>query len=186
MSGSGAVSALGGPIAPLYRGWHLANDALIAAIRPLTAEQLALPVGSAPVWAIAAHIAGARVFWLCHVFGEPGAETTPFADPSGLGWEDDLAHPRSADEIVHALESSWAIVDRCLASWTADTLTREARRTGGDQVRIHTRQSVLMRLITHDAYHCGEISLTLGAHGLGGSSPNGPIDMWAGLSRVER
>jgi len=52
---------------------------------------------------------------------------------------------------------------------------------------MHTRQSVLMRIITHEAYHCGEISLTLGKNGLGGrTSPNGPIDMWAGLSRVAR
>jgi hypothetical protein len=41
----------------------------------------------------------------------------------------------------------------------------------------HTRQSVLMRLITHDAFHSGEISLTLGNHGLGA------IDMWQDLAR---
>jgi hypothetical protein len=34
-----------------------------------------------------------------------------------------------------------------------------------------------MRLITHDAFHSGEISLTLGSHRLGA------IDMWKGLSR---
>jgi hypothetical protein len=39
---------------------------------------------------------------------------------------------------------------------------------------------VLLRLITHDAYHCGEISLVLGSHGLGA------IDLWSGLARVAR
>lgn len=169
-------------IAPFYEGWYLTNDALIRALAPLSAEQLALPVGSPtwPVWASAAHLAGARVFWLCHVFGEPGAETTPFTDPTGFGWEDDLAHPRSADELVGALASTWKIAERCLAIWTPETLGQEARRTRGTEVRIHTRQSVLMRLITHDAYHCGEISLTLGSNGLGA------IDLWAGLSRAVR
>jgi hypothetical protein len=118
------------------------------------------------------------VYWLCHVFNEPGAETTPFTDPSGVGWEDDLDHPRGADELVAALRSSWAIVEHTLAVWTPDSLTQEARRVRGDKVQIHTRQSVLMRMITHDAFHSGEISLILGSHGLGA------IDMWKGLSRV--
>lgn len=167
-------------IAPFYAGWRLVNGALVTAIGALSADQLTLPVGSAtwPIWASAAHLAGARVFWLCHVFGEPGAETTPFTDPGGFGWEDDLSRPRAADELVIALTSSWAIVERCLATWTPDTLGQEARRTRGTVTRIHTRQSVLMRLVTHDAYHCGEISLTLGSNGLPA------IDPWAGLSRV--
>jgi uncharacterized damage-inducible protein DinB len=173
-----------------YRGLHLENAALIAAIKDLTPEQLGLPVGSVewPIWASVSHMAGTRVFWLCHIFKEPGAETTPFRDPTGLGWEDVLTRPRSADELVGALESTWRIVEHTLATWTPDTLGREAQRVGPNgEVRLHTRQSVLMRIITHEAYHCGEISLTLGSHGLGGrTSPNGPIDMWAGLSRVAK
>lgn len=173
-------------LAPYYAGWHLANQSLIAAIAPLSADQLALPVGSAswPIWASVSHLAGTRVYWLCHVFGEPGMETTPFTDPT-LGWEDDLAHPRRADELVHALTSTWGIVDRVLTTWTPESLGREARRKVQSGVQVHTRQSVLMRMITHDAFHCGEIALTLGSNGLSGTSPNGPIDMWAGLSRLE-
>lgn len=169
-----------GTIAPFYQGWSLFNESLIKALAPLTSEQLALPVGSPtwPIWASASHVAGTRVFWLCHVFREPGAETTPFIDPTGLGWEDDLAHPRSADELVGALTSSWKIIERCLATWSPETLGQEARRTSGTVVRIHTRQSVLMRMITHDAYHYGEISLTLGSNNL----PT--IDPWVGLSRL--
>jgi uncharacterized damage-inducible protein DinB len=167
-------------IAPFYKGWHLVNESLSRALAPLSAEQLALPVGSPtwPIWASASHLAGGRVYWLCHVFKEPGAETTPFTDPTGFGWEDDLAHPRSADELVGALASSWKIVARCLATWTPETLDQEARRTRGTAVQMHTRQSVLMRLITHDAYHSSEISLILGSNGYPA------IDPWTGLSRV--
>jgi hypothetical protein len=49
-----------------------------------------------------------------------------------------------------------------------DTFVRQS--PGGTQ--IHTRQSVLMRVLSHDAYHCGELSQTLGIHGL----PQ--IDLW--------
>jgi hypothetical protein len=35
-------------------------------------------------------------------------------------------------------------------------------------------------MITHDAFHSGEISLVLGSNGLGA------VDPWIGLSRVER
>ena len=167
-------------IAPFYEGWQLFNEGLIAALAPLSTEQLALPVGSPtwPIWASASHLAGARVYWLCHVFKEPGAETTPFGDPAGGGWEDDLAQPRSAEELVGALASSWKIVDRCLNAWTPESLGQELRRSGGGLTRIHTRQSVLVRLLTHDSFHCGEISLVLGSHGLT------VIEPWSGLSRV--
>jgi uncharacterized damage-inducible protein DinB len=169
-------------IAPFYEGWRLANDELIRALRDLTPEQLALPVGSPtwPIWASASHIAGPRVYWLCHIFGEPGAETTPFADPN-VGWEDDLGHPRSAAELVGALASTWRIVERCLQTWTPESLAQTARRVRGDGVvQLHTRQSVLWRIITHDAFHGGEISLALGSNGIGA------IDLWGKLSRPER
>jgi uncharacterized damage-inducible protein DinB len=169
-------------VAPYYAGWHLANEALVGLIADRTPEQLALPVGSPtwPTWASVSHIAGSRVYWLCHVFGEPGQEATPFRDLdlSNGGWEDDAEHPRRADELVEALNASWAIIARCLATWTPESLGQTAQRRWGDKVQIHTRQSVLLRLLTHDAYHSGEISLTLGSHGLGA------FNMWSGLSRL--
>ncbi|HEY7623548.1 MAG TPA: DinB family protein [Candidatus Limnocylindria bacterium] len=167
-------------IAPLYRGWEIANERLIERLRGLTPEQLGLPIAMTtwPVWASVSHLAGTRVYWLCHVFGEPGMETTPFTDPE-KGWEDDLTHPRDAGELVHALESTWRIVARTLGTWTIGSLSQEARRVRADgEVQMHTRQSVLYRMVTHDAYHIGEISLTLGSKGIG------EVDIWRGLARV--
>jgi uncharacterized damage-inducible protein DinB len=175
-------------VAKFFTGWSLANDALIEAVAPLSPTQLRLEIRHDwPIWGSVAHIAGARVYWLCHVFGEPGIELTPFHDGSGgvgEGWEDDLTHPRDAKELMGALRSTWRIVEHALATWTPDTLGEEARRQRGDRVQLHTRQSVLWRLITHDAFHTGEISLVLGEHGLGGAGPNGAIDLWSGLSRM--
>lgn len=166
-----------------FEGWQLANQAIVDAIAPLTAEQLAIEIQKDwPIWASVSHLAGTRVYWLCHIFKEPGADTTPFSDPTGMGWEDDLSRPRSAAELVGALRSTWQIVERTLDTWTPESLTLTARRVRGDVAQIHTRQSVLWRMITHDAFHVGEISLALGSHGITGG-PNGPIDLWSGLSR---
>jgi uncharacterized damage-inducible protein DinB len=162
-------------VASFYEGWRKCNTRLVDGVRGLTAEQLGLAASSTswPVWALAAHVAGARVYWLCGVFKEVGAETTPFSDPlTGEGWEDDLATPRDAAELVGALDTSWKIVERCLHSWTPDMLDEQFTRDVAGKRQVHTRQSVLMRLITHDAYHCGEISLLLGSNGL----PE--IDLW--------
>ena len=159
-----------------YQGWQLTNERLVNTIGALSLEQLELRPAPHlwPIWATTAHLAGARVYWLCAVFKEPGADTTPFIDANGDGWEDDPDHPRNAHELVFALESSWAIVQRCLELWTARSLNHEARRVRDDKIQVHTRQSVLMRLLTHDASHAGEISQTLGMYGL----PE--LDLWTG------
>ncbi len=117
-----------------------------------------------------------EVFWICGVCQEPGADSTPFPDPlSGIGWEDEEETPRSADELVGALETTWALIDRCLDRWTPAMLDETVINTFGGGNRSHTRSSILQRMITHDAYHCGELSQTLGIHGL----PQ--IDLWAAV-----
>jgi uncharacterized damage-inducible protein DinB len=164
-----------------YEGWGLGNERLVETLAALSPEQLALRPASHlwPIWATASHLAGTRVYWLCAVLKEPGAETTPFTDPNGDGWEDDLARPRRAEELVFALESTWRVVEGCLERWMPEMLQDEFRRERSGQVQVHTRQSVLMRMITHDGFHCGEISLTLGMNGL--EEP----DLWTGRSRLE-
>ena len=42
----------------------------------------------------------------------------------------------------------------------------------GDTRQVHDRASILQRLFSHEAYHCGELSQTLGIAGL----PQ--IDLW--------
>lgn len=161
-------------IARFYADWRGYNDRIVAMLRALSADDLALRPSPDhwPIWALAAHVAGARVYWLCSVLGEPGAETTPFTDPTGFGWEDDLDRPRSADELAWAWGSSWAIVEGCLARWTPAMLDESFERAGRSGVQVHTRQSVLLRLITHEAYHAGEIAIIQGIHG------RAVLDLW--------
>jgi hypothetical protein len=164
------------PVAAAYPDWPQYAARLRDAVKDLTAEQLALRAGPEhfPIWGLAAHAAGARVFWLCGIFEEPGADKTPFTDPlSGFGWEDEENHPRSGDELAWALDSSWDAVRGCLERWTVDELGRTALRVRADGVRqVHSRASVLNRLCSHDAFHAGEISQLLGVHDLP------PIDLW--------
>lgn len=161
----------------VYPDWEQHSARLRDGVRMLSTEQLAIAAGPqhAPIWALAAHTAGARVYWLCGVFQEPGAETTPWHSPlTDDGWEDDLSHPRSGDELAWALDTTWEIVRGCLERWTTDDLERTAARTREDGARqVHTRASILNRLFTHEAYHAGEISQLLGVHDLAA------IDIWA-------
>ena len=167
---------------PFYADWAGYNRRTIEGIRRLSAEDLALRVLAVrddrgdpwPIWAVFGHTAAMRVFWLCDVFGEPGAELTPFEGETP-GWEDDLARPRTADELAVAFETTWRVVEGCLDRWTPAMLGESIRRDeAGRPPEFHTRQSILLRLINHEAYHLGEINVALGANG------REPIDPWPG------
>lgn len=166
-------------VLPFYAGWRRYDDLVVQALAAMSDEELALtaPVldtsGTAhwPIWAIAAHSAGTRVYWLCGLLGEPGLETAAaFVEPeTWQGWEDDLSTPRSAAELAAAWRTSWAIVESSLRRWTPEMLDEAFRTDSG----LHlTRQSIVMRLITHEAYHTGEIALIQGMHG------RAQIDLW--------
>jgi uncharacterized damage-inducible protein DinB len=55
-------------------------------------------------------------------------------------------------------------------------LSEEFTREIGGKTQSHTRQSVLMRILSHDAFHTGEISQLMSMHGLG------EIDLWRAAS----
>jgi uncharacterized damage-inducible protein DinB len=162
-------------VARFYDGWQTYNERIIEVVRDLSDEQLQVrpDADGWPIWATVGHTAGARVYWLCGVVGEPGAEETPFPDTlSGIGWEDDLDTPRTATELTGALETTWQIIADCLQRWTPALLFEPLASQSGKKTQIKTRQSVLMRLLSHDSYHSGELSQTLGIHSL----PQ--IDLW--------
>lgn len=165
-----------GSVAALFPDWAQYNVRIRDAVKDLAPDQLALRAGPdhGQIWQLAAHIAGTRVFWLCGIFGQPGATDTPFSNPlADEGWEDDESHPRSGDELRWALDSSWGVIASCLDRWSVDDLNKTARRPRADgSLAVHSRASVLNRLMSHDAFHGGEISQLLGLHKLP------PIDLW--------
>jgi uncharacterized damage-inducible protein DinB len=161
-------------IRAFYDQWPQYNRRMVEVVAPMTDEQLGLShvAGGWPIWATVGHTAGARVYWLCQVAGEPGIETTPFPDPENGGWEDDLDTPRGAAELVTALQTTFVVVEGVLDRWTPGMMGEPITRRYGGVSRDHTRTSILQRLFSHDAYHCGELSQTLGILDL----PQ--IDLW--------
>ena len=167
-----------------YGDWRLYNDLIVEALRGMSPEELALrapsidpaaddPTSSTtwPIWAIAGHTAGTRVYWFCNFLGLPGWESTPFWGVED-GWEDHLDQPRSADELVAAWTTTWAIIQRALDTWTPAMLD-EPMSPEGEAATAHlTRRSLIHRMIIHEGYHAGEIALIQGIHG------RPQIDLW--------
>ena len=152
-------------LAPFYKGWDVYQGQLVKAISPLTTEQLTLRAGPhlRSVGMIAAHIVGARVRWFHRLMGE-GSTDIDF-----LGaWDRPEAPVRSAAELVKGLEESLQLIQNSLARWTLADLNHVFEGTYGGEEYSLTRQWIIWHVIEHDLHHGGEISLTLGAHGLMG------------------
>jgi len=165
-----------GTIRPAYSKWPSYNRQLRDAVAQLTDEQVLLkpsPDGW-PIWAIVGHAACQRVFWLCDFAGEPGADTTPFTNAGyNCPGDDDLENLLSGSQLADALDSTFGIVERCLDSWTLDSLDEVLKRPEWDDSWVHARGAVVQRLYSHDVYHASEVNQALGAAGLS------VIDLWA-------
>ena len=162
-------------IRPAYEAWPAYQHRLREVVASLTDEQLAIrPTPDRwPVWATVGHLACQRVFWLCDVAGEPGAETTPFTNASyDCPGDDDLAHVLDAPRLVEALDSTFRIVEACLDRWTPDMLVEEIRHPEWGDDRAHTRGWIIGRVLAHDVAHCTELDETFARSGL----PR--IDLW--------
>ena len=67
---------------------------------------------------------------------------------------------------MEGLTSTFAVVDRVLDTWTVEMLDEQVDRPIRGILQRHSRGSILQRMFTHDAFHIGEVSQTLGAHGI--------------------
>ena len=150
-------------LVPFYQGWEDYQGLLIDALAPLTPEQLALQAtpGQRPLWLLAAHIIGTRIGW----FRRMGEGSDPALTPLDL-WDADGAPPRTAAELVSDLEQTWALVAACLDRWTPAMLDDKFSYERSSGTMTRTRQWIIWHVIEHDLHHGGEISLTLGNHGL--------------------
>src|SRR5262245_1007431 len=157
-----------------YGLWPQYNRRFVAAIAELNADQLAIrhPPVDAPIWATVGHTAAMRAYWLVGVCKEPRPAGLPFGDVETDDWGDDRDHPRTAAELVTAMTTSFAMVDRLLDRWTPAMLEETIERRYGGAVQLHTRASILQRMMTHEAWHAAQVSDALSIHDL----PD--IDLW--------
>src|SRR5260370_25610315 len=105
---------------PFYAGWGIYQQRLVAAIAPLTGEQLALR-NSPQNWSIgmyATHIVADRAWWFHTRMGEGSADLTSL-ELWALGICEggvDPLHP--AAELVAGLEKTWQMIQKTLARLT--------------------------------------------------------------------
>jgi uncharacterized damage-inducible protein DinB len=147
-----------------YTSWKEYQDRLKAALAPLTAEQLALR--AAPdlrsVGENAAHIIGTRAGWFTFVLHEDaGADVKAIAS-----WDEHGEPARSAAELARGLDITWRMMADCLARWSPADMQQTFPDDWEGQTVYLSRAWIVWHVLEHDLHHGGEVSLTLGMHGL--------------------
>ena len=142
-----------------YTEWQRYQDHIKEAIAPLTEEQLALR--AAPhlrtIGDLVMHIIGARIDWFVEFMGE-SKEVFESLTPDKSTF--------TAAELAKDLDISWKMMADCFARWSAaDLQTTFPHEWRGDHYEL-SRSWVVWHILEHDLHHGGEISLTLGMHGL--------------------
>ena len=156
-----------------YTSWKAYQDHIKGALAPLKASQLELR--AAPhlrsIGENALHIIGCRAYWFTDFLGEDGGEEMKVY----AGWNEvalALGAPiPTVVEMVQSLNCTWQCMTDCLARWSPD----EMRHTfpddwDGKHVDL-SRAWVVWHVMEHDLHHGGELSLTLGMHGLPADFP---------------
>jgi uncharacterized damage-inducible protein DinB len=132
-------------------------------IEPLTAEQLAL--GAAPnlrsIRDIATHIVGAKARWLHRFLGLGDASYDDM-----MTWDRPNQPARTGAELAEGLRRTGALLRDTLPTWSeADLQYRFEGEYQGEAYSL-SRRWVIWHLIEHDLHHGGEVSFSLGMHGL--------------------
>jgi len=159
-------------LTPFYAGWDIFHQHLVAAIAPLTAEQLALR--SAPqnysIGMIVTHIVGARVFWFYTWMGERSFDLSSYEIWNYQGRVDGINHLYSAEELVTGLEKSWQIIQNALAYLTPADLDRVYPDPDADSNDENNSgrslQWIIWHALEHDIQHSGELSSILSVNSL--------------------
>ena len=152
-------------LAAFYEGWEVYQGHLLTAVKPLTADQLNLR--AAPelrtVYSLLTHLIAVRVRWFHNAAGAGSPDIAP------IGRWDRPGEPiKTTAELVTGLESSWLLIKEALATWTPEDLERPFTQKWRDEEYTLTRQWIVWHVIEHDLHHGGELSFSLGMHGLPG------------------
>ncbi len=156
-----------------YTSWKEYQDHIKGALAQLKASQLELR--AAPhlrsIGENALHIIGCRAYWFTAFLGEDeGSEMKVYA-----GWNEVALKLRApvptAAELAQGLDRTWQFMADCLARWSPDDMRQTFPDDwDGKQVDV-SRAWVVWHVMEHDLHHGGELSLTLGVHGLPADFP---------------
>ncbi|HEX4208283.1 MAG TPA: DinB family protein [Ktedonobacteraceae bacterium] len=150
-------------LAKFYKGWDGYQQHLVTAIAPLSSAELALRAAphQRSIGEIATHLIAARARWF-HTFLGEGEENMEVIQ----GWDQEGEPVRSAAELVEGLEATWQVIQNALTRWAPADLEQSLRKDHKGRLDTHSRQWVIWHVIEHDLHHGGEISFSLGMHGL--------------------
>jgi len=163
-----------------YTSWNTYQDRLKVALAPLNTEQLGLRAapGLRSAGENTLHIVGCRMFWFTEFLGEDGGEETkpyarwneaalqaPYASWEGVASALE-ASPPTAAELAQALDHTWRLMSSCLARWTSADMRQTLPDYEDGKLIEVSRAWVLYHVLEHDLHHGGEVSLTLGMHGV--------------------
>ncbi len=156
-----------------YTSWKEYQDHIKGALAPLTAEQLELRAALhlRSIGEIALHIIGCRAFWFVDFLGEDGGEEMKVY----TGWNEVALAPGAPippiAELVQGLDRTWQFMADCLARWSPADMHRTFPDDWDDKQVDLSRAWVVWHVMEHDLHHGGELSLTLGMHGLPADFP---------------
>jgi uncharacterized damage-inducible protein DinB len=146
-----------------YNGWQTYQGLLTTALEPLNQVQLAYK--SAPhlrsIEEIATHMIGARARWFGEPTGDADEQLAIFAHYDRRGGPE-----RSALEIIEGLKFTLDHIQQSTRNWSEAVWQAPLPGERYHGLNVITRQWIVWHLIEHDLHHGGEISLTMGMHGL--------------------
>jgi uncharacterized damage-inducible protein DinB len=157
----------------IFDSWKQYQEHIASAIAPLTAEQMMLR--AAPdmrsIGELAVHIVGCRAGWFTYVLGEGDGTPTGAEMQAIAEWDEPNAPARTPAQLVEALGTTWQFMMDSVARWSADDMqTTFEDDWDGVKVRL-SRAWILYHVMEHDLHHGGELSLTLGMHGIKSDFP---------------
>jgi uncharacterized damage-inducible protein DinB len=171
IGGSLAMTEQALSLPDIYQGWDRFQRDMLKAVRPLSSEQLALPVAPThwPIGMLVQHVLNDRIWWFNLWMGEGSPEVAAF-----MHWEEEQEgwSVHSAAELVAGLEATWGMIESALNRWTiADlghvfdppaSLTEAERQIFGPS----TRQEIIFHVLRHDFHHGGELAVGMGGYDL--------------------
>lgn len=149
----------------IYANWRGYQEKLHDAVAPLTDEQLRLQPASHlwPVGQMVQHIVAVRAGWFSGTLQEEDAAMSEYME-----WGQRHSPARDASELVRGLDATWAFIQARLERWTPDECAATFPDEWDGEVHQVSRHWVIYHVLEHDLHHGGELSLTLGLHGLAG------------------
>ena len=159
-------------LSTFYENWRKYQDHIRTSVAPLTAEQLQLR--AAPdlrsVGENVRHIIGCRVGWFVYTLGEEGDEHIK-AIMSSDGDGQEGAQPLSGAELAQALDWSFDFIMDRIAGWSDDDMRKLFEDEDDGKKVMLSRGWIVYHVMEHDLHHGGEVSVTLGMHGIPADFP---------------